>query len=472
MPSESTSSISLPSRGSAWYLAGICLAASLGGLLFGFDTAVISGTVASVKSQYGLDEIQKGWFGSSALVGCILGAAVAGVLCDRFGRRPALRLAGLFFLVSAVCTAAAPGFAWLIGGRVLAGLGVGVASVVAPMYISEFAPPRLRGRLVALYQLSIVLGILAAYLSNWLLLCFAERNPAALAEIGWLRTAMVSEVWRAMFAAGAVPAVVFLGLLLMVPESPRWLVKAGRREAGLQTLACIEGAETAQREIAAIDRAAGEESGSITELLRPGLRLALLVGLGLSIFGQLSGVNIVVYYGPDLLRGAGFQSADSLRWQVVIGLINLIFTILALWKVDSWGRRPLLVWGMALVALSMAITAALYHWNAPAIWVVVMLCVYMACESLSICAVIWILTAEIFPNHVRGRAVSIATFANWGTNWFSAFLFPWYVNKFGLAAGFLTFAIICSAATVFFWRLVPETKGKSLEDIAKHWQRT
>lgn len=463
---------SLPAAGSAWFLAGVCLVASIGGLLFGFDTAVISGTVQSVKEQYQLNEIQEGWFGSSALVGCILGAAVAGVLSDRFGRKPVLAGCGVLFLGSALAAAGAASFTWLIWGRMLAGLGVGAASVVAPMYISEFSPPHLRGRLVATYQLSIVLGILAAYLSNWLLVCFARANPTALAGVGWLHTVMIAEVWRAMFAVGAAPAVAFLAMLLFVPESPRWLVKAGRMEAALWGLAQVEGATAARRELAEIQsqNEPGEEAGSIAELFGPGLRWALVVGLGLSIFGQMSGVNIVVYYGPKILQGAAMTDADALCWQVVLGVINLVFTLVALWKVDSWGRRPLLVWGMAVVALSMAVTAALYHWNAPPLAIVATLCVYIGCEALSICAVIWILTSEIFPNRVRARAVSLATFANWGANWVSAMVFPWYVSQFGLAASFLTFAVICAVATWFFWRLVPETKGQSLEAIARHWQ--
>ena len=258
----STSSV-LPAHGIAWYLAGICLVASLGGLLFGFDTAVISGTVESVKEQYGLNEFQEGWFGSSALVGCILGTAVAGGLSDRLGRKPVLLISAVLFLVSArPCAAAAPDFPWLIAGRILAGLGVGVASVVAPMYISEFSPPRLRGRLVAFYQLSIVLGILAAYLSNWLLARFAAANPAAFAQIGWLQQAVIAEVWRAMFAVGAVPAAVFLLLLLPVPESPRWLVKAGREAAAVPATGQDRRRETAQREILEIRLAANEESGA------------------------------------------------------------------------------------------------------------------------------------------------------------------------------------------------------------------
>ncbi len=459
---------SLP-HGSAWYLAGICLVASLGGLLFGFDTAVISGTVDAVEAQYQLNGFEVGWFGCSALIGCILGAAVAGSLSDRFGRKPLLIVAALFFFLSALLAAAAPGFSWLVWGRIIGGLGVGVASVLAPMYISEFSPPRLRGRLVAFYQLSIVVGILAAYFSNWALACFAEARPEAFAAAQWLHRAMVAEVWRAMFGAGAIPAVAMFVLVFLVPESPRWLVKAGREAAALEILARVEGQEAAQREIEEIRRSADQETGSVGELFRPGLRMAMVVALGLAIFGQMSGVNVVVYYGPRILKAAGYVSAGALQWQVVIGLINLVFTLLALWKVDNWGRRPLLIWGMAMVTLSMAATAILLLREAPAIWVVAALCLYMGCEALSICAVIWVLLPEIFPNRLRGRAMSIATFAVWAANTVSIFFFPWYVETFGMHTGFFTFAVICLVATVFFWRFVPETKGKSLEEIARHW---
>jgi MFS transporter, SP family, arabinose:H+ symporter len=201
------------------------------------------------------------------------------------------------------------------------------------------------------------------------------------------------------------------------------------------------------------------------------LRTAMIVALGLSIFGQMTGVNVVVYYGPEILEAAGLALGSALKYQVALGAINLLFTLVALWKVDSWGRRPLLIWGMAVVTLSMATTAMLLLQGAPAIWIVAALCVYMACEALSICAVVWILTPEIFPNRVRGRAMSIATFANWTTNTLSALLFPWYVDRYGMHAGFFTFAAICFVATIFFWTIVPETKGKSLEEIERHWMK-
>ena len=462
-------SLGLAARGSMLFLGLVCLVASIGGLLFGFDTAVISGTFGLVEAQYGLGKFEVGWFGSSALLGCILGAAVAGVLTDRFGRKPVLIVAAAFFFLCALGCAVAPSFSVIIAARIVGGLGVGMASVLAPMYISEFSPPRLRGRLVALYQLSIVLGILAAYFSNWLLLGFAQGHADAFGGTGWLHRILVAEVWRGMFGVGMLPAAVFLLLLFLVPESPRWLLKAGREAPALRILARVGGAETARQEIAEIQAALAHEGGSVAELFKPGLRLALIVALALSIFGQMTGVNIVVYYGPTILEAAGFAMGSAMQYQVALGLINLIFTLLAIWKVDRWGRRPLLIWGMSVVTLSMAGTAVLLLEGAPAIWIVLLLCVYMACEALSICAVIWVLTAEIFPTRIRGRAMSIATFANWATNAVTAFFFPWYVERLGMHTGFFTFAAVCLVATIFFWRLVPETKGKSLEEIERYW---
>ena len=462
--------------------------ASIGGLLFGFDTAVISGTVERVKAQYGLTDLLQGWFTSSALVGCILGAAVAGWLGDRFGRKPVMIAASVFLFVSALYSCIPPTFTILIWARMLGGVGVGMASVLAPMYISEFAPPRLRGRLVAVFQLLIVVGILAAYFCNWRLLEFAKTHPLAFGGEGALHRILVGEVWRGMFGAEMLPAGLFFILLFFVPESPRWLAKEGRPERAFLILARVAGREEARAQLGEIQASLSQEEGRFRELFRPGLRKALLVGVMLAVFGQLSGVNIVVYYGPKILKAAGFEDIASLLGQVGFGLINLVFTIIALLVIDRWGRRPLLIGGMAVVTVSLAAIGGLFLAGRVSLtaageaaagtisktlglWIGLMICVYMACIALSICAVIWVLTPEIFPNRVRGRAASVATLANWATNAGAAFIFPWYVGRFGMHAGFFTSAAICLAATIFFRALVPETKGKSLEEIEKLWSR-
>jgi len=490
-PTDNDQTIVGPQDGSVVYLAGVCFVVSFAGLLFGFDTAVISGTFGFVEEQFDLSKFQVGWFGSSALVGCIVGAAAAGMLGDRFGRKPILIISSFFFFISALFSAIPPNFAILIPARIIGGMGVGMASVLAPMYISEFVPPRLRGRLVALYQLSIVIGILAAYFSNWSLLSFSESHPNAFGGTGPLHWLFVSEVWRGMFGAEMIPAAVFFLMLFFVPESPRWLAKENRDDSAFDILARVAGRESARREMAEIKDALAHEEGTLAELFRPGLRVALLVGAGLSFFGQLTGVNIVVYYGPTVLQHAGFEKIGAFQFQVGFGITNLVFTLIALALIDHLGRRPLLVGGMTVVVLALAATGVLFLFGDPqfvtdpatgqetltlaneamGLWIAVVLVVYMACVALSICAVIWVLTPEIFPNRVRGRAMSIATLTNWGTNAVSAFLFPWYVSTFGMHTGFLTFAAICFVGTVFFWRLVPETKGRSLEEIERMWQR-
>ena len=452
------------------YLAAICAVASLGGLLFGFDTAVISGTVGMVKSQFGLTELMVGWFTSSALVGCIIGAMVAGALGDRFGRKPVLILGAALFFISAFGSMIPPTFEILVSMRFVGGLGVGIASVLAPLFISEFAPPDSRGRLVALYQLSIVIGILIAYFSNWGLERYAALHPDAFGGSGFMHKVVAAQVWRAMFGAEMIPAGAFFLLLFMIPESPRYLIKSGLKDRGENILARIGGQHKAAQQRKEIETSLEHEQGSISELFRPGLRVALMVGVGLSVFGQLTGVNIVVYYGPSILEEVGFKLGGALQYQVLLGVINLVFTIVALSIIDRLGRRPLLIGGMAVVVLSLAAAGILFLTNAGSgLFVVVVLGIYMACVALSICAVIWVLTPEIFPNRVRGRAMSIATLSNWATNTLSAYLFPWYVGKFGLHAGFFTFAGICFIATIFFWRFVPETKGKSLEEIERMW---
>lgn len=456
-------------NGSILFLSLVCFVASLGGVLFGFDTAVISGTFGMVEAQFGLNQIEVGWFASSALMGAILGALISGTLSDRYGRKPVLITAALLFFISALGSTVPSTFKILIVARLIGGLGVGMASVLAPMYISEFSPPKLRGRLVALYQLSIVIGILLAYFSNWLLLNYSQYNNSTFGGAGYLHKIFVSEVWRGMFGAEMIPSGLFILLLFVIPETPRWLIKKGQNDKGLRVLAQISGTLVAKKEFKAIKESVNH-IGKIRELFKPGLRLALLVGVGLSVFGQFTGVNIIVYYGPSILEEAGFKLESALQLQVAIGLINLIFTAIALWKIDNWGRRPLLIGGMAAVFASLLIISIQFFVGLTSgIWIVFMLCIYMASLALSINAVIWVLTGEIFPNRIRGRAMSIATFSNWGTNFLTAFIFPWIVQTAGMGTSFLIFAGFSLLATIFFYRLVPETRGKSLEDIEKYW---
>lgn len=452
--------------GNTGYLAMVCIVASMGGLLFGFDTAVISGTVGMVEAQFELSKLALGWFTSSALVGCILGAVMAGLLGDKYGRKPVLIMAAALFFISALGCTIPPSFKVLYSVRIIGGIGVGIASVLSPLYISEFSPPKIRGRLVALYQLSIVTGILLAYGSNWILLNFSTNHTLVSGGSGFLYKIFVSEVWRSMFGMEMLPAILLLVLLLFVPESPRWLIQAGRRESGKRILEKISGIKVAEEEFKEILSSLGQERGKLRELFRPGLRTALIVAVGLSVFGQLTGINAVIYYGPEILKEAGIQFGNALQFQTLLGIINLVFTLLALLLIDKLGRRPLLIGGMSAVVLTLFLAGLLFLTDTPnGTLIVVVLGAYIACIAFSICAVIWVITPEIFPNRVRGRAMSIAAFSNWGTNTIAAYLFPWYVASYGMHIGFFTFGAICLVATLFFWKFVPETKGKSLEQI-------
>ena len=460
------------SKQSNSFIAAVCSIGSLGGLLFGFDTAVISGTFSFIEQYFLLNEIEIGWFASSALIGAIIGALVSGSLSDRFGRKPILIIAAFLFFISALGCTIPDSFIFLILARIIGGMGVGMASVLAPLYISEFSPPKIRGKLIALYQLSIVIGILLAYLSNWLLLKFSQESTSLFNETDKLYKIFVSEVWRGMFGLEMIPSGLFIVLLFLIPESPRWLIKNNNPEKGFNILTKISGKKIAEKEFIEIKNSISKFKGRIADLLRPGLRLALLVGIGLSVFGQFTGVNIIIYYGPTILENAGYKIDGALQFQVAIGLINLIFTILALWKIDRWGRRPLLVYGMFSVFISLIIIAFQFTFDSSqGILIIVMLCIYMASLAISINAVIWVLIGEIFPNRIRGSAMSIVTFTNWGANFLTAFTFPWYIDKIGMGGGFFTFAGMCLLATIFFNKYVPETKGKTLEEIENFWTK-
>jgi len=470
-----------------WYISRTCMVASLGGILFGFDTAVISGVIEQVRIQYGLTQLAEGWFTSSALVGCIFGAAVAGFLADRAGRKATLIGAAILFFLSGLGSTIPPNFEMLVIARIACGIGIGMASVIAPMYISELSPANLRGRLGGLYQLFIVLGILLAYLSNWSILRFAQHPQLSFGQNKIAHWLFVNEYWRGMLGAEILPAALFLLLLFYVPESPRWLIQTGQESLGLDILTKFTGRQAAEDDLKAIHDGLKKKESSIAELFRPGLRRALLVGVMLSVFGQLSGVNVVVYYGPKIMIAAGYHAIGALSAQVGFGIINLVFTLLALLVIDRWGRRPLLINGMAGVALTMAVTGILFLWGRSnpsglvdvassvtvsrsiSLWIGITICIYMACIALSICAVIWVVSPEIFPTRVRGSAMSIVTFSNWTTNALSALFFPLFVSSFGMHSFFFVTAGICTVSAAFFWKYLPETKGRSLEEIEELW---
>ncbi len=457
-----------PEEGSLGFLLRVTFVATLGGFLFGFDTAVISGTIGFLKEGFALDAVMEGWVVSSALVGCIIGAAGAGWLSDRFGRKKVLILAAALFLVSATYSALPRALNILIVARFAGGIGVGVASMLSPLYIAELSPSRLRGRMVALYQLAITVGILTAYFSNALLLKLS--TTLSLAEGSLLQWLFVDEVWRGMFGTETIPAALFLVLMFRVPESPRWLTKQGLTAQAERVLARINGAEAAAQEITEIKETIAEESGSMRQLFTPKMRIALLIGILLPVFSQLSGINAIIYYGPSIFNEAGFGRGDAFGSQVVIGIVNVLFTLVAIWKVDTLGRRPLLLFGLSGVLLALVVIGVLFWAGTPAPgFLLGMLLFYIACFAFSYGPGVWIIVSEIFPTRIRGRAMSIGTLAIWSANSIVGQAFPWMLGNLGPAGSFWAFALITVPAVLFVWRYVPETKGRSLEEIEKQW---
>jgi len=455
-------------QGSRGYLALISFIAALGGFLFGFDTAVVSGALEPLRGQFSLNKWMEGVLVASALVGCMVGALAAGTLSDRFGRKATLIVSAILFLVGFVGTAVPPDVNWLIAARWLGGVGVGVASMLAPMYLSEVSPPHLRGRLIALYQLAITIGIVVAYCSNFFLQWLSTHTLADMSE-GFWRWVLVDEVWRGMFGAGAVPGVLFLVLLSIVPETPRWLAKQGRVDEARDVLARVVGSTQAEHELGEIRQALGQERASLLQLLQPGLRVALVIGILLPFFSQVSGINAIVYYGPSIFKQAGWDLDASLLGQAFIGIVNMVFTFVAIAVVDRLGRKPLLYIGVSGLVLALVLAAVLFAAGLTNWQLVAVLILYMACFAFSLGPVPWIIIAEIFPTSIRGRAMSVGTFTIWCTNTILMFIVPTLRDSLGLPGTFTLFAVLVAPALLLTWWLIPETKGRSLEEIERSW---
>lgn len=478
--------------GSGRFLAVVCGVAALGGVLFGFDTAVISGALGMLKKQFDLSELMEGVTVTSVLIGCLIGVAISGAVSDYFGRRAALLLSAVLFTLSAVAAAWVPAtadwhtgpmiqwLAWLFGeevspqiaglinARLLGGTGVGIASMLAPLYIAEISPPQLRGRLIALYQFAITIGILVTYFTNALLVWLAGLGQQC--GEGTVRTLFVDEVWRGMFLLGAIPAALFLVLLFFVPESPRWLTKQGRPQQAESILARVAGPVQAAKEMGEIRQTIAQESGSFWQLLRPGMRLRLLIGVVLPFCSQIVGINAIIYYGPRIFEAAGYGRHDALGTQVLFGLVNTVFTLVAIWKVDQLGRRPLLLTGIAGTSISIALCGLLFHFGMENSPLLIVLCaVYLAFFAVSYGPVCWIIVSELFPTRIRGRAMSVAIFALWTGCILVSLTFPYLLKHMPPAVPFWLYAASGPVAFLFTWFLVPETKGKSLEQIETHF---
>ncbi len=434
------------------YLYFICSIATMGGLMFGFDVAIISGAVPFIQPYFGWNELQLGWGVSSLLVGAIIGAFSSGVLTDRFGRKKILIIVALFFAVSCSATAFASSSAVFIAARLFGGLAVGAASVLSPMYVAEVAPPENRGTLVSIYQLTIVLGILCSYTINY-----------------WLRD--FDNNWRWMFATGIIPSVLFFVGLFFIPESPRWLYKAGRKEDSLNVLTKIGGEELAKAEIVEIAESLKgySDSVSLAELFKPSTRKVLFTGFILAILVQVSGINTIVDYAPKILLSAGVEIKNALLNTSLIGLINFIFTFIAISLIDKAGRRLLYLIGSAGMVVTLLLLAGSFFWKMEGIFTLICIMLFIAFFASCIGPVFWTLVSEMFPNRIRGKAVAFASFTQWIFNFLVVLLFPHFLASLGGAKTFLFLALMSLVQWLFTYFYVPETKGKSLEEIEHLW---
>ena len=410
------------------YIVFLSVVAALGGILFGYDTAVISGTTDIVSTQFGLGELATGWYVGCALIGSIIGVLLAGMLSDFLGRKKTMFIAAVLFSISAIGCALCKGFTDLVIYRIVGGLGIGVVSIVCPIYISEVAPAERRGTLVSLYQLAITVGFLLAYLANYLI----------------LKGTSVTEYWRPMLGAEAFPDLLFLALIFFIPESPRWLQVRGRRR---------------------------DNSEEWKALKEPGILLAVLVGSCIAILGQFMGVNAVLYYGPTIFRDAGFE--DPLFSTVLVGVVNMLTTVIALLIIDKVGRKQLVWWGVGGMIFCL-LMIGLYFLPAtqlPTGFMLSFFLLYVFCTAISISAVVFVLLSEMYPNRVRGLAMSIAGFALWVGTYLIGQLTPWMLGNLTPAGTFFLFAFMCLPYLYIMWRYIPETTGKTLEEIEDHWKR-
>lgn len=449
-------------EGSTRYVFVLASVAALGGLLFGYDTAVISGAIGYLSDHFGLDAPLRGWAASSALVGCIAGACFAGVLSDWLGRKKVLLLSAVLFTVSAILSGVPQNLAQFAAARIIGGFGVGAASMLSPLYIAEVAPASIRGRLVSLNQLTIVGGMLVVYFVNALI---ARHGMAAGGE-AW----NVSWGWRWMFVSETLPALLFFVLLLVVPESPRWLLKNRRRDEALATLTRVNGAAQAEVEAAEITDAIAREDTSILQLFQPGLRTALLIGIALAVLQQVTGINVVLYYAPEIFKSVG-RAADTAIYQtVIVGIVNVSFTLVAIWVVDRVGRKPLLLaasagMGASLAALGLAFR--FQRFEGPLVLFLVL--AYVASFAVAMGPVVWVVLSEIFPTRVRGTAMSIATVCLWIACYAVSQTFPWLLETFS-GNSFFLYAALCVLCFFFVLRFVPRTEGKTLEEIEQQWK--
>jgi SP family arabinose:H+ symporter-like MFS transporter len=437
------------------YVVLISVVAALGGLLFGFDTAVISGTINFIQPYFGLSEAGLGWTVSSLLFGCIAGVFLAGKAGDHYGRKKVLMAAALLFFISAVGSASSHSLFFFLFSRILGGIAVGVASILSPMYIAELAPAKYRGTLVSLNQLAIVIGILVAFFSNYLLVGTGENN------------------WRWMLLVMAAPAVLLFFSLFLVPESPRWLVARGRNNDAFNVLVKTSGKDFAAAELKEIEETLrNQEESTFRDLLAPKIRPLLFIGIILAVFQQITGINTIMYYAPKIFANVGQSNDSALLQTILIGGTNLVFTLVAMVLIDRFGRKLLIVIGSTGMMLMLAGLSALYFTNQTSgVLVLVFILGYIAFFAASLGPALWVVAAELFPNRLRSKGMSIAIVSLWIACTIVSIAFPVMLEKLSGGITFLIFALICLANLVYVLKYVPETKGKTLEELEKEFAK-
>ena len=458
------------------YLIFLSVVAALGGFLFGYDTAVISGTIARVTQLFQLDTLQQGWYVGCALVGSIVGVLFAGILSDKLGRKLTMVISAVLFSTSALGCALCADFSQLVIYRIIGGVGIGVVSIVSPLYISEVSVAQYRGRLVSLYQLAVTVGFLGAYLINYQLLAWAESGTQL--SVDWLNKVFITEVWRGMLGMETLPAILFFIIIFFIPESPRWLIVRGKDLKAVNILERIYNSITeAKSQLKETKSVLTSETRSEWSLLmKPGIFKAVIIGVCIAILGQFMGVNAVLYYGPSIFENAGFSGGDSLFYQVLVGLVNTLTTVLALVIIDKVGRKKLVYYGVSGMVVSLILIGLYFLFGdslgVSSLFLLIFFLFYVFCCAVSICAVVFVLLSEMYPTKVRGLAMSIAGFALWIGTYLIGQLTPWMLQNLTPAGTFFLFALMCVPYMLIVWKLVPETTGKSLEEIERYWTRS
>lgn len=451
------------------YVIFMAAVAAIGGILFGYDTAVISGTTDIVRNQFSLSASGEGWYVGCALIGSIIGVLCAGSLSDYIGRKITMLISAAFFSISAIGCAVCGSFDALVAFRIIGGVGIGIVSIVSPIYISEVSPAKIRGTLVSLYQLAVTAGFLLAYLANWAI--DAGIDPSAAADAGLWSRMFNAEAWRGMLGSETLPALLFLFIIFFIPESPKWLIIKGKPSEATAVLSRILGSEDEiNAEVEATRSSLGEDKGSWSDLLKPGILVAVLAGCAIAILGQFMGVNAVLYYGPKIFSEAGFD--NPMFSTVLVGLVNFATTVLAVFIIDRVGRKQLIYWGVSgMIICLMAI--GIYFATGGALGNGFMLAFFLAyvfCCAISISAIVFVLLSEMYPNSIRGRAMSLAGFMLWVGTYLVGQLTP-VLLEWSQAGTFFIFAVMCVPYMLIMWKVIPETTGKTLEEIEEYWTK-